>query len=288
MKYLSEILACQKLKGPVKLYIDTTASPIYRYIAENLCENITKALQKRNIRAYLSRYRGFGGKDIKYADKNPDIGTRAHEEWHRFVKAKNLSSDAGEFIEEATSFVIDDIETSDYSKHIGLSKNFIIPTYLLVQNSEESEIEKILTEFDQFSHRMPDWNGQVMEGSCPWLKFIEDARYFMLYDLCFDIAINNGKISAKKIYIEALRITKWKGIKEGILYLREYASKKISNLYDFKFDVDRYFPSYMPYKYPSLHYRFFDGKIEIEAFSAYKTWFQPIEMEIKKLELKQS
>ena len=273
MKYLSEILVCKDIKKPVKLYISTIATEEYATMAENFCKRVTKALQE-NHRAYLSKYIGFLEKEIVYAEEKPDKGTENHERWHNHLEEKGIVSVEGEFIEEASAYVIDDVTTGNYHTHLGLSKNSFIPTYLLIQKTKGEELKKIL---GQFGKNIPEWEERVMKGSCDWLYFLDEAKYFLLYDLCFDICANKGVTGSKRIYKESLRIAKRKGIKEGINHLRENASKEISDLYDFKFDIGGYLPDY-----PQLaKYAFFGGKVVIEADGAHKSWLNPLEEEIK-------
>lgn len=277
MAYLSGILACRKAKDPVKLYIDITASDQYAYLAEEIAKSVTLKLQEK-YRAYLSKYAGFAGKQIVYADNNPDHGTKEHEKWHNYLEAKKANPAAGEFIEEASAHVIDDIVTGNYHRHLGLSRNFFIPTYLLAQKTEGQELEKIIANFGQ---RLPEWDEKAMKGSCLWLKFIDDAKYFMLYDLCFDICARKGLKAAKRVYTTALEKTKKSGIEKGMNHLRNNASEAISSLYDFEFDIGGYFPNYIQL----ADYSFFSGDLQIEVCGAYKEWMRPLDAEIKKRSL---
>ncbi|MBU2637639.1 MAG: hypothetical protein KJ955_01570 [Nanoarchaeota archaeon] len=278
MAYLSEIHACRWIKDPVKLYISFTAADKHAALASDIAVAVTKVLQEDH-RAYLSKYAGFAGKKIVYADSNPDSGSSEHENWHIFLERRKLSPAAGEFIEEASSYVIDDLETDksscQYLKHLNWSQEFV-KTYLAMQNRPISELETILR---QFAGIVPEWNEEVMKGSCPWMRFTDEAKYFLLYHLCFDIAFGRTMQEAKRIYATSLKITKKKGVAAGIRHLRRRASKAVSDMYDFDFDIGGYYPNY-----PSLvEYRFFgkEGMI-IEACGKYSSWIAPLEREIKK------
>lgn len=278
MPYLAEIHACRWIKDPVKLYISFTASDKHALLAEDIAQNVARNLQKEH-RAYLSKYAGFAGKNIVYAAENPDSGTSEHERWHNFLEKSKVNPAAGEFIEEASSYVIDDKETGKYIKHLNWSKKFV-GTYLNLQKSSGKELESIL---EQFGDIIPEWDKEVMEGSCPWLRFIDEAKYFLLYALCHDIALGRSMKEAKNIYKTSLAITKKRGISKGINHLRRCASKAISGLYNFEFDIGGYFPNY-----PSVgEYRFFGNELIIEAYGKYKTWIGPLEKELMREELKQ-
>lgn len=278
MTYLAEILACQCIKSPVAMYVDTIAHGEYEYLGRELTESIARSLQKEH-RAYLATAVGFSGTKITYANEAPDKALKAHEEWHQHLEAQSLTSPAGDFIEEATAEVVEAVIGGYGDRYSGLSSSFI-QTQLLVQKSSGEELEKILGAFPK--NIIWQWDEKVMPGSCSWLGYIEDAKYLLLYDLCFDICALRGLRAAKKIYKTALKKTKRKGIKAGLEHLKEHASEKIVKMYNFQLDIGGYFPSYEQIR----HSVFFDGKLEVEVYGAYKTWLEPVEREIRKIGLK--
>jgi hypothetical protein len=277
MRYLSEIYACKTVKDPVKLYIATNASEKYTGIAERLCQNVTKGIQKHH-RAYLSKYASFADKEIVFAEDGPDLGIFAHEKWHQYLQKFKIDSSEGDFIEEASASVIEDVQTGEYHRHLGHSREFFIPTYLLIQKLSPDDMEKVLLNFGK---RIPEWDDNVMKGSCVWLKFIDDAKYMMLYDLCFDVCANHGIKNARVIYRKAMQSAKKRGIMSGIRYLKRFASKGVAALYDFEFDIGGFFPTYDPL----VEYSFYGGGIQIEAYGAHRSWIRPLEdyIRIKKL-----
>lgn len=260
------------------MYVDTIAYGEYEYLGRELTESIARSLQKEH-RAYLATSVGFSGTKIIYANEMPDKALKAHEEWHQHLEAQSLISPAGDFIEEATAEVVEAVTGGYGDRYLGLSKGFI-QNQLLVQKSSGEELEKILSIFPK--NIIWPWDEKVMSGSCPWLGYIEDAKYLLLYDLCFDICALRGLRAAKKIYKTALKKTKKKGIEAGLEHLKEHASENIARMYNFELDIGGYFPGYEQL----MHSVFFEGKLEIKVYGAYKTWLEPIEREIRKRGLK--
>lgn len=278
MTYLAEILTCQRIKSPVAMYVDTIAHGEYEYLGRELTESIARSLQKEH-RAYLATSVGFSGTKITYANEAPDKALKAHEEWHQHLEAQSLTSPAGDFIEEATAEVVEAVIGGYGNRYSGLSSSFI-QTQLLVQKSSGNELEKILDAFPK--NIIWQWDEKVMPSSCSWLGYIEDAKYLLLYDLCFDICALRGLRAAKKIYKTALKKTKREGIEAGLEHLKEHASEKIAKMYNFRLDIGGYFPSYEQIR----HSVFFDGKLEVEVYGADKTWLEPVEREMRKRGLK--
>ncbi|MDD4877424.1 MAG: hypothetical protein PHO02_00115 [Candidatus Nanoarchaeia archaeon] len=279
MSYLAELLACRRVKDSVKLYVDVSAQDEYDKAGCRFAEEAFFKLEKEHL-AYLGTTGAFAGAETLYADENPDKAIIAHEQWHNTVSALGLVSPAGDFIEEATATVIETVIGGYGKRYLGLSSSFI-QTQLLVQNCGEEELEKVLDRFSQ--NIIPQWDEAVFSDSSPWLRFIEDGKYLLLYDLCFDICANRGIRASKGIYKTALKKAKRKGFDAGLRHLQEYASPAIARLYDFEFDVGNYFP-----EYPELMNRsFFEGKLKIEAYGTYKTWLEPLEVLIRKLQFRE-
>ena len=55
MRYLSELLACNKIKQPVQAYIYTDASEERATLARDLCTSVAVEMQKKH-RVSLSKY----------------------------------------------------------------------------------------------------------------------------------------------------------------------------------------------------------------------------------------
>jgi hypothetical protein len=279
MSYLSEILVCRRVKEPVKMYIDISAHEEHERQGRHLAEDIFHRMQKEGHLAYLGSSAAFGGENIVYADKNPDPAIKAHEEWHNSIASMGLASPAGDFIEEASATVIEAVIGGYGKRYMGVSSSFI-QTQLLVQNCTGEDLEKILDRFSQ--NILPQWDDAVFTGSNPWLRFIEDSKYLLLFDLCFDICANRGVRASKGIYKTALKQAKKKGFDTGLKYLQEYASPLVARLYDFEFEIDNYFPDYQK----MMNDSFCEGKIKIEIFGDYKTWVEPVEKELRAHKLK--
>lgn len=277
MTYLAEILACRRVKDPVKMYAYITAHDDCERTARQFLEEAFMRLNKSHL-ASLSSTGAFAGPETVYADENPSPAVVAHETWHNTVIALGLVSPAGDFIEEATATVIESVVGGYGKRYMGVSSSFI-QTQLLVQNCSEGELEKVLDRFSQ--NIIPQWDDAVFPDSAPWLRFIEDAKYLLLYDLCFDICANRGIRASKAIYKTALKKAKKKGFDAGLRHLQEYASPLVARLYDFEFEVGEYFPEYSRI----LNKSFFDGKIKMEIYSTYKTWLEPFEVLIRKMGL---
>lgn len=278
MAYLSEILACRRVKDPVKMYAYITAQDDYEKLGRQFAEEAFFRLKKEHV-AYLANTGAFSGPETVYADDNPSPEVVAHETWHNSLSSLELISPQGDFIEESTATVIECVVGGFGKRYLGLSSSFI-QTQLLVQNCSEDELEKVLDRFSQ--NIIPEWDDAVFPDSAPWLRFIEDSKYLLLYDLCFDICANRGIRASKEIYKTALKKAKQKDFDEGLRHLQEYASPSVARLYDFKFDVGGYFP-----EYPTLMDKFFyDKKMRIEIFGTYKTWVEPFEVLIRKMNFK--
>ncbi|MFH1065751.1 MAG: hypothetical protein V1734_04575 [Nanoarchaeota archaeon] len=278
MTYLAEILACRRVKDPVKMYAYVTARDDCERIGRHFCEEAFFRLNKEHI-TYLSTTGAFSGQETVYADEKPSPALIAHEAWHNTVSALSLVSPHGDFIEEATATVIESVKGGYAKRYHGLSSSFI-QTQLLVQNCSGNELEKVLDRFSQ--NIVPQWDDAVFSGSAPWLRFIEDAKYLLLFDLCFEICTNRGIKASKEIYKTALKKAKKKGFDAGLGHLQDYAPPSTARLYDFEFDVGGYFPEYSCL----LDKSFSDGKIKLEVFGTYKTWLEPLEVLMRKMGLK--
>jgi hypothetical protein len=279
MAYLAEILACRRVKDPVKMYAYITAHDDCERISRQFLEEAFLCLKKDHL-VSLSSTGAFAGVETVYADNNPAPAVVAHEAWHNNVTHLGFVSPAGDFIEESTATVIESVIGGYAKRYMGLSSSFI-QTQLLVQNCGEDDLEKVLERFSQ--DILPQWDDAVFPDSAPWLRFIEDAKYLLLYDLCFDICANRGIRASKSIYKTALKKAKKKGFDAGLRHLQEYASPSIARLYDFEFDVGEYFPDYSRI----LNKSFMDGKLKLEIFGTYKTWLEPFEVLIRKMKLKE-
>lgn len=285
-KYLAQILACRRVKDPVKLYISAEASVEHSILAEDLFTTVTKELQKKH-RAYLSTYQGFGGDRIVYAKEVPTKGEKLHETWHRYITRRKADSSQGEFIEEACDSVLEHIVTGgDYNERAIISRKQYVPLFREIQKSTASQVESMLKSFGGW---LPEWDEKVMEGSCNWLRFIDDAQYLLLYGLCLDVCLKvarkeKGIKDPRKIYARALETAKKYGTQRAVNYLRRHASGDVAELYNLDFsDLGRYYPSY-----PGLaKANFFNGGIKIEAYGKYPPWIAPLEREIRKRKLVQ-
>lgn len=279
MAYLAEILACRRVKDPVKMYAYMTAQDNCGILGRQFFEEAFSRLNKEHV-TYLSDSGAFAGVETVYADENPDPAVVAHETWHNNVSALSLVSPQGDFIEEATATVIESVKGGYAKRYYGLSSSFI-QTQLLVQNCGEDDLEKVLERFSQ--NIVPQWDDAVFPGSAPWLRFIEDAKYLLLFDLCYEIHAKRGERASKSIYKTALKKAKNKGFDAGLRHLQEYAPPPIARMYDFEFDVGGYFPDYSRL----LKKSFMDGKMKLEIFGTYKTWLEPFEVLIRKLGIRE-
>lgn len=279
MAYLAEILACRRVKDPVKMYAYMTAHNDCGIMGRQFFEEAFIRINKEHI-TYLSDTGAFAGAETVYADETPSPAIVAHEAWHNNVTHLGIVSPAGDFIEESTATVIESVIGGYAKRYMGLSSSFI-QTQLLVQNCGEDDLGKVLERFSQ--DILPQWDDAVFSDSAPWLRFIEDAKYLLLYDLCFDICANRGIRASKSIYRTALKKAKQKGFDAGLRHLQEYASPSIARLYDFDFDVGEYFPDYSCL----LNKSFMDGKMKLEIFGTYRTWIEPFEVLIRKMGIKE-
>ncbi|MDI6737612.1 MAG: hypothetical protein QME12_03785 [Nanoarchaeota archaeon] len=277
MPYISEILACRWIKDPVKMYIYTIARDEYEFAGREFSEALARKMQKER-RAYLSKISAFDDEEIVYADSNPSEALKAHEEWHHHLQKKDLVSPEGDFIEEATANVIEAYVGGYVDRFREVSEESL-PKQRLVQKCRGIELEK---ELDIAKEKIFYWDEKVMKGSCPWLWYIENAKYLLLYALCADLLNGRTLNSVKKIYMTAMKRAKRGGVKYGINHLRKHASPLAAKLYDFDFDVGGYFPDALHEK----KYSFFDGKLKIEAYYTYRTWLEPLEMEIRRRKFK--
>ncbi len=273
MPYISEVLACRWIKDPVRMYVYTIAYDEYEFAGREFSEALAKKLQKEH-RAYLSTTSAFDDDEITYADSNPSDALKAHEEWHHDLSRRGLVSPEGDFIEEATATVIE-AYTGGYLDRFREVSEKSLPTQRLIQKCRGKELEK---ELDVAKETIFYWDEKVMSGSCPWLWYIEDAKYLLLYALCADVLPGRTMSNVENIYRTAMKRAKRSGVKSGINHLRRYVSPRISRLYGFDFDAGGYFPD-APYK---KKYCFFSGKLKIEAYYTYRTWLRPLEAEIRK------
>lgn len=281
MRYLSELLACSRIKQPVQAYIYTDASEEHAPFARKLCESVALEMQKR-CRVSLSKYSAWASAEqIIYSKDEDDAGIIAHENWHKYINKFNIDSCAGDFIEEASASVIEHTASGDYRRFVGISWRHYIPLYLLVQRTKGEDLEQILSRFGKGI--LPSWDESVMAGSCNWLWFLSDAQYFLLYDLCFDVCAQKGIKSAKKIFRRSLETAKKYGVQRGVTYLKRRASPEIAKLYDFEFDIGGYLP-----KHPiQADMGFFNGELKIEAYAPNESWIRELKREIKARGLKE-
>lgn len=281
MRYLSELLACNRIKQPVQAYIYTDSSEEHATLARDLCTSVAVEMQKKH-RVSLSKYSAWASAEqIIYAKDDDDAGVEAHERWHKYISRYNVGSCAGDFIEEASASVIEHVTSGDYRRFVDISRKHYIPLYLLVQRTKGEDLEQILSRFGKGI--LPSWDESVMASSCNWLWFLSDAQYFLLYDLCFDVCAQKGIKGARNVFRRSLETAKKYGVQRGVTYLKRRASPEIAKLYDFEFDIGGYLP-----KHPIQDdLSFFGGNLKIESYAPNGSWLKELKMEIKARALKE-
>ncbi|HII14753.1 MAG TPA: hypothetical protein HA362_00410 [Nanoarchaeota archaeon] len=280
MVSILEVMACHRIKDPVRFYLHTTSEGEYEFHAREFAETVARRLMETR-RAYLATVSAFADDGRVISTKETSDGGQAHERWHNYVQENKLESDAGDFIEEASAAVIESVTDGYGDKYLEPSKRFL-QLHLLVQRSSGEELEKILEKFFVGDKELVYEADKIIMGdSCPWLSYLAEAPYFLLYGLCFDVCATRGLRAAKSIYKTALKKSKCKGVNAGINHLRQHATSSVADLYDFCLsDIGGYLPSY-PQSH-QMEYVFFDKKLKIEVCFAYKSWLEIVEKEIKK------
>lgn len=281
MAYIAETLACHKVKDPVRFYLYTVAKGECGLAGREFSEAVTAKLQEAH-RAYLATLSAFadsGG--ITYAKRKQSKEEKAHEQWHTHLIKNNLVSDAGDFIEEASAAVIESVLGGFTGECLDISRRFI-ELHKGVQKSSGSGLERLLEKhFVGRKEMIYEAGKQIMEGSCPWLSYISEAQYFLLYELCFGVYAKGGLRNAKKIYKAALLKAKRHGVDEGLKHLKQHATSSSAELYDFDLsDIGGYLPSCLEPN--TREYVFFGGELKIDVCFAYKPWFEIAEKEIKR------
>lgn len=279
MAYVAEALANRCVKDPVKFYIYTVAKEGYEPAGQEFSEAVTRKLM-RSGRAYLATLSAFAdSRGITYAGAKQSKEEEAHERWHIYLQNNNLVSNAGDFIEEAGAAVIESVIGGFTGECLEPGRRFL-KLHKRVQKASGRGLERLLEKkFAGRREMIYEAGKQIMEGSCPWLSYISQAQYFLLYGLCFSVYEENGLARARRIYKESLKKAKYNGVDAGLNCLRQHASSSVAGRYDFDLsDIGGYFPD-APYE---KEYSFFSGKLKIEAYYTYRTWLVPLETEIRK------
>ncbi|MBU2637640.1 MAG: hypothetical protein KJ955_01575 [Nanoarchaeota archaeon] len=281
MVSILEVMACHRVKDPVRFYLHTTSEGEYEFHARDFAETVARKLMEHK-RAYLATVSAFadGGEIVSTGEM--DEGAQAHENWHDYLEDNKFQSDAGDFIEEASAAVIESVLGGYGDKYLEPSKRFL-QLHLLVQRSGGDELEKILEKFFVGDRELVyEADKLIMADSCPWLSYLAEAPYFLLYGLCFDICAKRGLTSAKRIYGTALKKAKYRGVGAGLNHLRQHATSTVADLYDLDLsDIGGYLPSL-----PKKKYKFFNEKLIVEVCCAYKSWAEIVKKEIRKRKFK--